>query len=345
MMNELEVDRSHRAQAFGSAPPASCRGGAGQAHRAPPGRALRRAVAALLALGLTWGLAGAVRAQDQTDPRDYEAETALPNRTMVAVIYYRHVSASGSQDYSQELGILRAAYIMRFGHWSVVPFDAILPVADVTAYTPAAAGSPADVALHASGIGDFQFLPTVGYLRPEGAFNHTYIAFTPYFSFPTGQYDVSHPVNVSTHRYWFEQELAIGQRFLKVMNVEVMGNVTEYTDNDKFAATTPLGTLQGSLTHRVSGGFVAHLSMDVAAHVYVAVSYYLAVNGQQNFTDKPLAIDMKAIDQQTVQTLRFGVGIRVDPQTVILAQYNQDVAATGAAGISRFIGLRVSHFW
>jgi hypothetical protein len=298
-----------------------------------------------VALGLVAGLGGAAHAQTQADARDYEAETALPNRTLVAVVYYRHVSASGSQDYSQDLGILRAAYILRFGHWSVVPFDALLPVADVTAFTPAAAGSPADVSLHASGIGDLQFLPTLGYLRPEGQLNHTYFGFTPYFSFPTGQYDVSHPVNVGTHRYWFQQEVALGQRFYKVFDVELVGNVVEFTDNDKFAVTTPLGSLQGSLTHRVSGGFAAHLSMDVATHVYVAVSYYLAFNGQQNFTEKPLDIDMKAIDQQTVQTLRFGIGIRVDPQTVLLAQYNQDVAATGAAGISRFIGLRVSHFW
>ena len=334
MMSSPAADDPRSAHA--SASPADCRG-------RPLPRALRQIAALLSALALTSAFAG--RARAETDARDYEAEIALPNRTLVAVIYYRHVSASGSQDYSQDLGVLRAAYILRFGNWSLVPFDAVLPVADVTAFTPAAPGSPANVALHASGIGDLQFLPTLGYLRPEGQFNHTYIGFTPYFSFPTGQYDVSHPVNVGTHRYWFEQELAIGQRFYKVFDVELVGNVTEYTDNDKFAATTPLGTLQGSLTHKVSGGFVAHLSMDVAAHVYVAASYYLTVNGQQNFTEVPLMIDTQAIAKQTVQTLRFGVGIRVDPQTVLLAQYNQDVAATGDAGISRFIGLRVSHFW
>ncbi len=321
---------------------ADCRGRPSR-RAAPVGRALRQVVASLLALSLTGALGP--RAHAEADARDYEAETGLPDCTLVAVIYYRHVSASGSQDYSQDLGVLRAAYIMHFGHWSLVPFDALLPVADVTAYTPAMPGSPADVALHASGIGDFELLPTLGYLRPEGQFNHTYIGLTPYFSFPTGQYDVNHPVNVGTHRYWFEQEIGLGQRFYKVFDVELVGNVTEYTDNDKFAITSPLGQLQGSLTHKVSGAFAAHLTMDVAEHVYVGVSYYLTVNGQQNFTEVPLHIDEQAIAQQTVQTLRFGIGIRVDPQTLLLPQYNQDIHATGSAGISRFIGLRVSHFW
>jgi hypothetical protein len=48
--------------------------------------------------------------------------------------------------------------------------------------------------------------------------------------------------------------------------------------------------------------------------------------------------------QQTVQTLRFTYGWRVEKETLVLFQFNQDIAASGTdATISRFLGARVSH--
>jgi hypothetical protein len=305
-----------------------------------PASAARRA---RLCLWLTLGLALPARAE--TDARDYEAEVALPHRTMAAVLYYRHVSSDDKQSYSQDIGVMRYAYILRFGNLAVVPVDVVLPVADVTAYVPVMPGSPANVALRASGIGDLQFFPTVGYRFPEGKFSHTYVAFTPYFVFPTGQYTPGRPVNISEHRYSFTQELAVGQRFLKIINVEAIGNITEHTDNTEFQTTTAAGPVRGRLTQSPTYGFAFHASVDVIAHLYLAVSYYATVSGEERFKNSDLMVDTVAVRQETVHTLRFGAGIRIEPMTLLLLQYNQDIATTGDASISRFFGGRVSHAW
>jgi hypothetical protein len=279
----------------------------------------------------------------ETDARDYEAEVALPHRTWAAVVYYRHVSSDGTQSFTQDVGVMRAAYILRYKNWAFVPLDVVLPVADVTAYVPAAPGSPAKVAVRASGIGDFLVFPTVGRLFPQGPFNHTYVAFTPYFSFPTGQYDKTHPVNIGTNRYAFSQELGAGQRFFKIIDFELVLNATEYTANNDFA-TTVMGTpLAGKLQQKPTFTITGHLSVDVAPTFYVSVSYYAFINGQQDATIGGMTV--KAVDQEIVHTLRFGAAIRVERGTLVLLQYNQDVAADHGATISRFFGGRISHIW
>jgi hypothetical protein len=282
-------------------------------------------------------------ARAETDARDYEALVALPNRAVAAVVYYRHVSSSDTQSYSQDIGVMRAAYVLRFHNLSFVPFDVVLPVADVTVHVaPPALGGLAG-ALHTSGIGDFEYFPTVGYLIPEGPVNHTYFAFTPYFFFPTGQYDATHPVNIGANRYGFAQEANVGQRFLKIVNVELVGNIAEYTDNTNAQAAQMGAVIKGSFTQKPSGTFTAHVSVDVAPTIYLSVSYYLTVPGEQHFVVNTPPIDVKTVQQQTIHTLRFGAAIRVERATLLLLQYNQDVGTSNGASISRFFGGRVSH--
>jgi hypothetical protein len=284
-------------------------------------------------------------AHAETDARDYEALVALPNRTIAAVVYYRHISSSDTQSYSQDVGILRAAYVLRFHNISFVPFDVVLPVADVTVHVAPPALGGLSGTLHTSGIGDFEYFPTVGYLIPEGTVNHTYFAFTPYFFFPTGQYDATHPVNIGANRYGFAQEFNIGQRFLKIVDAELVGSVAEYTDNTNGQVAQMGGILKGSFTQKPSGTFTAHVSVDVAPSIYLSASYYLTVPGEQHFVVTTPPVDVKTVPQQTIHTLRFGAGIRVEPRTLVLLQYNQDVGTSNGASISRYFGGRVSHVW
>jgi hypothetical protein len=284
-------------------------------------------------------------AHAETDPRDYEALVALPNNTAVAVGYYRHISAASAQSYSADLALFRGAYILRFGNLSVAPVDVVLPVADEAIYVPAAAGSPASLTVHAAGLGDFLYFPTVGYLIPQDEINHTYIAFTPYFSFPTGQYDPTHPVNIGTHRAYFEQELAVGQRFLKIVNLELIGNVTEYLDNSSFDTAAGTSVVQGTLQQKATLGGVFHASVDVSQSLYFAASFYVTAYGQESFVYAPASINAVAVNQQTVETLRFGMGIRLEPRTLLLLQYNQDVGESNGAPITQFIGARISHLF
>jgi hypothetical protein len=305
-------------------------------------------VSLLVAMPLT------ARAAD-TDPRDYEALTALPNRSAAAVIYYRHISANDTQSYSQDVALLRAAYELRWGHLSLVPIDIALPIADVSAYaTPVPLGGYVGT-LRASGIGDFLFFPTVGYLIPEGQVNHTYVAFTPFFEFPTGQYDHSHAINIGTNRYTFIQQLAVGQRFLKIVDVEGIVDFTEYTDNTDVLLTPPLipaGMLTVTQKQAVTYGFTLHASVDVAPFLWLAVGYLLNVNGRVTLSGFPGGLpDVVRDPQQYVNTLRFTAGIRVEKGTLVLLQYSQDVATSGSTmtieppPISRYFGVRISHVW
>jgi hypothetical protein len=277
-------------------------------------------------------------AHAETDPRDYEALVALPNNTTVVAGYYRHVSSADQLSYSQDVALFRGAYILRFGNLAIAPVDIALPVADVVFYAPAAS--------HASGLGDLLFFPTIGYLFPQDEINHTYVAFTPYFSFPTGQYDPTHsPINVGNHRSYFEQELAVGQRFLKVVNLELVANATEYTDNSSFDVTTGAGTIQGTLRQKPTFGAVLHASVDVSPNIYFAGSLYITANGQENFVYAPASLNSIAVQEQTVETARFGMGIRLEPRTLLLLQYNQDLGQSNDWSISRFVGARISHLF
>jgi hypothetical protein len=297
------------------------------------------------------------RARPETDARDYEAEVALPSRTVAAVLYYRHVSSNDTLNFSEDVALLRAAYILRWKNLALVPIDITLPVAtDLSVYAPVvgfAAPPPApptlispkvNGVLRAAGIGDFLLFPTLGYLFPEGKYhlNHTYVAFTPWFEFPTGQYDPTHIVNLGTNRYTFQQEVAVGQRLLKVVNVELIGSVAEYTDNTNYQ--TPVG-VKGIWRQDTTGGVTVHGSVDITPALLLAISYYWVYYGQVNFLPTGTPLNVRAVPSQTVNTLRFTAGIRIEKQVLLFIQYNQDVGTGGGAPITQFFGARLSYVW
>src|SRR5580704_9077073 len=111
-------------------------------------------------------LAHAQTANRQADPRDYEALALVPNNTLAALAYARHVSTADKQSNSQDLGILRAVYILKFGRLAIVPVDLVLPVVDATIYVPGMMPNSVET-LHASGVADLTWQPTVGYTIPE----------------------------------------------------------------------------------------------------------------------------------------------------------------------------------
>jgi hypothetical protein len=289
------------------------------------------------------------RALFETDARDYEALAVFPSRSAIALVYYRHYSSTDKQSLSQDVGVLRGGYLLRYKNWSFVPIDLVLPVADLTVYEPVAAFAaprtiigPINGALHASGIGDLLFLPTIGYGIKEDKhhFDRTYFGFTLYCSFPTGQFDPTHLVNLGTNRYGFQEELAVGQRFLKIVDLELVGAATEYTDNPKFL--TPTG-VSGTARQHPTFGLTIHASVDLTENFLLAVSYYFVGYGQVDFSSDMLST--RAVPTQTVNRLRFTAGLRVEKKTLLYLQYSQDVATGGDLTITRFIGARISHVW
>jgi hypothetical protein len=273
----------------------------------------------------------------QTDARDYEALSYLPNNTLIPLMYVRDISSADSQNYSVATGVFRAAYILKFGNLSVVPVDFYLPMEDVTVYTPAAT-------IHTSGFADFTYVPSVGYTftEDEATKTHSYIAASAYITMPTGGYNANQPVNTGDHRWSFQPQIAAGQRFMKFLTVEAVGNVTFHTANGDFVVPT-LG--QQSLKAKPAWGLDSHLAADISPTFYFAFSYYLVANGRTYFDLQTPAgvLDQTVTNEQTVQSVRFTLGVRIATPTLLLLQMNQDVAASGGGTISRFFGMRFSH--
>ncbi|HWL86805.1 MAG TPA: transporter [Polyangiaceae bacterium] len=291
------------------------------------------------ALGLVLAfsfLASSARAE--TDVHDAEALAHLPNNTLVTLGYARHVSSSDSQSFTQNIANFRAVYVLKFGNVAFVPFDAFIPAADVSAYEGGGA-----LTLHTSGLGDLTYLPTIAYIIPEGD-SHTVLLFNPNFAFPTGNYDKTSLVNVGNRQWVVKPQVALGQRFLRAATLELVGNASFYTKNNDFVvpaptATNPLATITTPMEQHPTIGGEVHLAVDLSTSFMVGASYYYTANGQKKLT----ALGDTALDQPTVQTLRFTWGVRLEQSSLLYVQYNQDIFASHDGSISRWFGVRFSH--
>jgi Putative MetA-pathway of phenol degradation len=275
-----------------------------------------------------------------SDVRDFEAIAYTPNNTFVGFGYFRQLS---SNTLSESQGVARATYILRRGGLAIIPFDASIPIVDATAFRPAAMGSIASVALHASGLGDVEYFPAIAYVIPEGAAGeaHTIFAFNPRITLPTGSYYTDHVPSIGANRVTFKPQIGIAQRFAKAFTAEVVANMAFHGNNSKFVVPSMTGALGLHTMAQAADVTVdAHLSVDLAASFFVAGSYYLQSNGKETLTDLGNA---EATAAQTTQSLRFSFGIRPAPTTLLLLQLNQDIAASHGASIERWFGIRISH--
>jgi hypothetical protein len=304
-------------------------------------------------------LASATRSSAQTpDPRDYEVGYFVPSKTTIINTYLRHQSGIKGRNYSADAAVFRATYILKLGDVVITPFDAILPVVDQRAFVPLAnvlggvnpafAQLPSDfnLTLHATGLGDVTFLPTIGHGFTQNAANHTHTwyALTTYITAPTGQYDSSKLANVGSNRWTINPLFMIGQRFLRAITLEAMVNAAFYTDNDAYRVPS----LQQEITLRQSRslGAAAHLAVDLHPMFFVGTSYFVVENGRRDIlvpTPDGATVSRGETASNTVQSFRLNFGLRVTPQTLILFQWNEDVAGTQSAARGRFLGLRISH--
>ena len=291
-------------------------------------------------------LGNARPARADSDVRDFEGVAWLPNNTVVAFGYFRHLSSTEG-NLSENLAVFRGTYILRFGGLAVVPFDASLPVVDVSSYVAAPAPFPSfeKLTVHAEGIGDPEYFPAVGYVLTEDAASgtHTVFAFNPRFTLPLGSYDSGRFPNVGSNMFTFKPQVAVAQRFAKAFTPEVVANLAFHTDNGKYSFPNPMtGALVPRTTLRHAMDFVldAHLAADLSRTFFVSASYYLLAAGKQTLPD---LANMQIAPSSTVHSLRFSLGLRLEPNTLALLQWNQDIATTHDAPIERFVGIRLSH--
>lgn len=288
-------------------------------------------------------------AHAETDPRDYAAIAPTKSNSIVTLGYARAVSTSDAGNLSQTVGILRGLYLIKFGNLALIPFDAFMPMAEVTVYsqpTPPGFFRATGVVEHASGLADLTYLPTVAYVVPEGEGTSTTLAGSFYLTVPTGTYDSSKVVNIGNHRWAFQPQIAVAQRYKTSFTAEAVGYAVFYADNSAFQppAMLPLQTVKQNPTF----GLDFHLAFNPNPTGWIAVSYYLASNGRSYFdptvNGAMVAPEADKTPQQTFHTLRFTYGWRFEKESLVLFQFNQDIAAKGTdASISRFVGARFSH--
>jgi hypothetical protein len=288
--------------------------------------------AALLALP-------AASARAETDARDYEGGVYLPSGTTVAAAYFRHQSTSDTQSISQDLALFRAIHLLKFDNLIVVPFDMYVPVVDVTVLEPIGA-------IHASGLGDLTYLPTVSYVIPQDATTHTYFGLTTYITAPTGQYKNDRFVNIGSNRWSVQPQLAIGQRFMKAITVEAVGNVLFATSNSQaLVPGVPVALGLQTLKQDPIWGAELHAAVDLSTTFYTAVEYYLKQTGRAHFDlNLPTgALDTTYAASQRLHSLRLTFGVRLEKSSLLLLQLNEDVGGTGGASLGQFFGARLSH--
>lgn len=300
----------------------------------------------VLLAALLMSVVGAARVRADSDVRDFEGVAWVPNNTVVAFGYFRHLQSTEG-NLSENQAVFRGTYVLRFGNLAVVPFDASLPIVDVNSYAAAPAPFPSfeKLSIHAEGIADPEYFPAIGYILTQDAASgtHTVFAFNPRFTLPLGSYDASRFPNVGSHMFTFKPQVAVAQRFAKAFTAEVVANLAFHTDNSKYTFPNPMtGALvpPTSLRHAMDFALDAHLAADLSRSFFASVSYYMLVAGKQTLPDLNGTL---VAPSTTVHSLRFSLGIRIEPNTLALLQFNQDIATTHDAPIERFVGIRLSH--
>lgn len=323
-------------------------------------------------------------AQPTADARDYEGATTAPNGTTVAHLYMRHQTTTQKKNVTTNIAFFRGAYVMKFGNLTLVPFELVVPFADAdlkwyqTTTPNADATKPATVSFGArptspsasgpgatsfrqTGIADLQFLPSIHYNIVENAAErtHTWMGANVYAYIPVGTYSArTAPLNIGENRWQIKPQIAVGQRFAKILTAELVLNTVIYMDNKSFTpiAPLPVGTMSQKSTYNAE----LHLAADVHETMFVSASYYLAALGEKTYTGTastalPAAVQAglngaaaKAhvvAEKATVHTLRLSWGIHIEKQSLLLLQYQQDLKTAGDESNTRYVGIRFTHFW
>lgn len=289
-------------------------------------------------LTLVISLASLTAARADTDARDYEAPVFLPDGATATNTYVRHVTSSDKTNLVENEALFRVSHILKFGQLVIVPFDAYLPIVDVTVFAPT--GTPGlTTAVNSSGLGDLTYLPSVEYFLPQGRINHTYVGLTTYVTAPVGSYKRTRAINIGGNRWTFMPQVAVGQRFLQVFTAELVASADFLGANDQIEVPM-VGrvTLHQDPIYGVEG----HLAMDLSATFYTGLDYFFRSDGRGHI-DLPGAPDTQVVAADHVQSLRYTFGIRIEKTSLLLLQLQEDLVATRGASLGRFVGMRFSH--
>jgi hypothetical protein len=245
--------------------------------------------------------------------RDY---IAAPPDTLLSLLYYHHITGdtfnvhgdkAADVDFTEELFLLREVYYFNMGSLLanaqvIVPFgNASLDVG----------GSDQS----SSGIGDIILLGTLWFINQPAT--KTYLAFSPYFFLPTGEYDNDQGVNMGTNRWAFREEINFTKGFEMIPNHTTYFEVT--VGGDFF--TTNTDYLGGQdLSQDPIFNLESHLSYDLTKELSISFDYYGHWGGSTELDN--IEVDNSEVNSQTIGgTLAYNFA----PGWQVLLQYKEDV--------------------
>ena len=235
--------------------------------------------------------------------RDY---VAAPPNTLLSLLYYDHITSDDS-DYANELFLLREVYYFNVGSY-LANAQIIVPFGHVSTE------SNSSLEDSSSGIGDAILLGSFWFVND--AKTKTYLAYSPYFFLPTGDYDQKQAVNMGDNRWAFREEVNFTKGWEVTPDHNLFFEVTTgfdfYTDNDEYAGNK-------NLSKDPLFNLESHISYDLTKMLTLSFDYYGHWGGATAIDD---------VDQHNsanIQTLGSTLALNFAPGWQALIQYKRDV--------------------
>jgi hypothetical protein len=256
--------------------------------------------------------------------RDY---LPLDPGTFFMALYYEHGFGNeyyhnGSKKNNKtnlitNVSLIRPVYFTQIGPFTIDP-QLILPVGELSL--------PDN---QSSGIGDLTLAATIWFINnKESKF---ILAYTPYFTLPTGQYDRDNGINLGANRWSTKQEITIAKGFGDKTWLEVTFNGQFYTDNNNAP-----GADNRKVTSSKDPNFggEAHLSYNFTPAFFGSMDYYCLFGGRTKLDGE------RQDDEASTHTVGATFAYMLTPSTQLMTYFKTDAAVYNGVRTST-IGLRL----
>jgi len=264
-------------------------------------------VALLLSLSIPAQAAGDAMA------RDY---IAAPAGVDLAVGYYTHKQANtyvadgkdAGADFSSDLLIARYVHFMEVGGMIIDP-QIILPMGQLNVNLPGAVDD------RRTSLGDMILLSSFWFVNDPA--NKTWVAFTPYVTVPTGNYNDERPgTSLGSNRWSYTAEFGMTKGFGENTTVDLIAAVDFFGRNDDYVG-------QSQKKDKVWSAQAIY-AYNLTPTLWASAKYTWASGGETELG----GVDQD--DRSKVQTVALGIAKQLSRQDNVQVEYIQDIKVDNA---------------
>jgi hypothetical protein len=264
-------------------------------------------VALLLSLSIPAQAAGDAMA------RDY---IAAPAGVDLAVGYYTHKQANtyvadgkdAGADFSSDLLIARYVHFMEVGGMIIDP-QIILPMGQLNVNLPGAVDD------RRTSLGDMILLSSFWFVNDPA--NKTWVAFTPYVTVPTGNYNDERPgTSLGSNRWSYTAEFGMTKGFGENTTVDLIAAVDFFGRNDDYVG-------QSQKKDKVWSAQAIY-AYNLTPTLWASAKYTWASGGETELG----GVDQH--DRSKVQTVALGIAKQLSRQDNVQVEYMQDIKVDNA---------------